>query len=250
MSILKEKQPKDTLEELRVLSDAQWTPWLYTNRVRLIAGALTVLLFTGVFSAALWWQQRSAQKAAHEFSSVQRDFDKAMGAEDGALDYVEPANPETARQVREEYLSRFMTVAMRHSKTQAAAMAWLEVGRLHERKGDATQALEAWKNAVAQVPGQTALRAVLLERLAIAYEAAGEWDKAAEQHLAAGKIQEYPLRISASAAAARAYLEAGNTQKAIEIYQPIAAREEDAKEVPLHIRARLDELLAAQELKK
>lgn len=250
LAISKGKQPKDTLEELRVLSDTQWTPWLYENRARLIAGAITVLLFSGVFSGALWWQQRGAHKAAQDFAAVQRDFDKAMGAEDGAMDYAEPANPETARQVREEYLARFMAVATDHPRTQAAAMAWLEAGRIHEGKGDAAQALEAWKNAVAQVRAQTALRAILLERLATAYEQTGKWEDAAAQHLAAGKIRDFPLRTSALAAAARCYLEAGNTEKALEIYKPISAKEEDLKDVPLYLRLRLDELVAAQNLKR
>lgn len=250
MAIIKGKQPQGTLEELRVRSDTQWTPWLYENRTRLIAGAITVLLFSGAFSGALWWHQRGALKAAQEFSVVQRDFDKAMGAEDGATDYVDPANPETARQVREEYLARFMTVATNYPKTQAAAMAWLEVGRIHEGKGDAVQALEAWKNAVAQVRAKTALRAILLERLATAYEQAGQWEDAAAQHLAAGKIRDFPLRTSALAAAARCYLEAGNAEKALEIYKPISAKEENLKEVPLYLRVRLDELVAAQNLKQ
>ena len=156
----------------------------------------------------------------------------------------ELANPDAAKRIGAEYAERFQTVQDEHAGTVAAALAGLERGKLVAAKGDRESSLQIWRAAVADTPGNSSLRAILLERIAQAQEEAGQWAEAAQTHEQAGEISAFPLRYWSLADAARCYATAGQPQRALSLFQRVEA-EASGLQLPVDLRLQLRELRAA-----
>jgi tetratricopeptide (TPR) repeat protein len=169
-----------------------------------------------------------------------------MGAAPGSFEVVEPANPETGRQVRREFVTRFLEVADEHAGAASAVAARMEAAALQDQAGDREAALESWRRAADEAAGAGALEGLALVRLARALEARSLWEEAGIAHERAGGIEDLPTRFLALADAARCFAEAGDAERAVEIFERIEAEAPDAT-LPAHTEARLLELKAGRD---
>jgi len=236
--------PADTLEQLQSLGD-RLIHWVSTNPVLVLGTAGAILLVAATIGGVRAWRDASADEASRALAAIQREYVLAMGGEPGALDVPEPANPETARQVRTEYVERFANFAREHRGTPAQAFAALEASRIYEALGASEPAREIVQQAADDLPARSAVRAVVLRRVAVLAEAAGDFEAAAQAHLAAADTPGYPLRLAALADAARCWAEAAKVDEALALYARLRSEAPDYQLSP-HVRARLDELEAAR----
>lgn len=208
-------------------------------------GALVVVLgAAGGVGGWMTYQHARAEDASDALERVRADYLKAMGAEPGAIEVPELANPAAAKAIREEYAAKFGEVAEAHPGTVAGVLARLEQGDLSEQGGDLEASIEIWHQTLAGLDNPE-LRAIVHQRIAQAYEEAGSWAEAGEAYEAAGDIERYPLRYYALADAARCFAQAGDDARA----RTLAARielEAPTLELPEYLRARLLELRGSE----
>jgi tetratricopeptide (TPR) repeat protein len=219
--------------------------WVGQNPAPFLAVVAGILLVAGAIGLVRWLGHRSEIQAAEAVAAVRADFLKAMGAPAGAIEFTEPANPETGRKAREEGAARFAEVAAAHEDSAAGVEAWIEAGNLREELGQRDEALEAWKRAVAASPARSPLRGLALERLAAGYENRGAWAEAAAAHEEAAGIESFPLRHFAMANAARSFDAAGDRERAVTLAARVAS-EAPELELPDVLGAKLEELRAGQ----
>jgi thioredoxin-like negative regulator of GroEL len=81
-------------------------------------------------------------------------------------------------------------------------------------------------------------------RLARALESQSRWEEAGIAHQQAGEIEEFPTRFQALGDAARCFVEAGEVERALAIFERIETEAPDVA-LPVHTRVRLLELRAA-----
>jgi tetratricopeptide (TPR) repeat protein len=167
-----------------------------------------------------------------------------MGAAPGSFEVVEPANPETGRQVRREFVVQFLEVADEHAGAASAVTARIEAAALQDQAGDHEAALESWRRAADEAKDGSALEGLALVRLARALESRSRWEEAGAAHEEAGGIEELPIRFQALGDAARCYAEAGAAGRALAIFERIETEAPETA-LPTHTRARLLELRAA-----
>jgi hypothetical protein len=178
---------------------------------------------------------------------VQTAYLSAMGAAPGSFEVVEPANPETGRQIRQEFVTRFLEVADEHAGAASAVSARMEAAALQDQAGDHEGALESWRRSADEASNGSALEGLALVRLARALESRSRWEEAGAAHEEAGGIEDLPTRFQALGDAARCFAEAGDVARALEIFERIENEAAEA-ELPAHTRARLLELRAASHL--
>jgi tetratricopeptide (TPR) repeat protein len=197
-------------------------------------------------SLSVWDCSRDRREtdASAAVARVQAAYLSAMGAPAGSFEVVEPANPETGRQVRREFVVRFMEVADEHAGTASAVVARMEAAALQEEAGDQEAALSSWRSAAEEAGDGSALQGLALERLARALESRDLWEEAGIAHQRAGEIEEMPTRFQALGDAARCFAEAGDIERALAIFERIESEAPEAA-LPAHTRARLAELRAA-----
>lgn len=233
----------DALEEIEGAADrmAQWVQdhlWIVISVV-----LLTILASGGVQLYANAGEQREIAASA-ALEAVRGEYLAAMGAQPGALDVPELANPAAAQAIRDTYLERFREVAVEHAGSVAAALAQLEVGSLLEQSGESGQTAEVWQQTLAGLPNDAPLRGILLQRLAAVHEDAGRWIEAAKSHESASEVNDFPLRYGALSDAARCYAEGGDSAKALELLEIVETQASDAL-IPDHVRQLMRELRAA-----
>jgi tetratricopeptide (TPR) repeat protein len=232
--------PHDTLEQIQSAGDrlAHWV----ASRPRLVLGiGGAVLLAAAATGGYLTWRESRGDAASSALGRVQREYVVAMGGQPGDMDAPEPANPETARTVRNDFVQRFLTVARDHGGTPTAALASLEASEIYHALGAPDQALETLHAAADAQPDDSPVRAVVLTRMAGLHEADGDFAEAARAHQAAAEIESYPLRYAALGDAARCWAEAGDAAAALAAFERLRA---EAPETPLapYVEARLSEL--------
>ncbi len=218
--------------------------WVSDHVVAVGATVALCLVAVGGYSGWDSWNSRRERSASNALDAVESAYLSAMGAAPGSLQLPELANPEAAKRIAAEYAERYRAVAEEHAGTVAAALAGLERGNLVAAEGDREASLEIWRAAVADTPGNSSLRAILLERIAQAQEEAGQWDEAAQTHEQAGEISTFPLRYWSLANAARCYASAGNPQRALALFQRVEAEASELR-LPVDMRLQLRELRAA-----
>lgn len=236
--------PADTLEQLESLGD-RLVGWVGANPAVVLGTAAVILLVAAGIGGVRAWRSSSADAASTALAAIQSEYIEKMGGQAGSTVAPEPANPETARQVRTEFVERFATFARDHAGTPAQALAALEASELYEALGAPDKAREIVQEAAAALPSDSPIRGVVLRRAAVLAEGAGDFEAAAKAHLAAADAPGYPLRIEALADAARCWAEAAKTDEALAIYAKIESEAPDYK-LPPHVRARLAELQAAR----
>lgn len=239
----KRSESHDTLAELQSRAD-RLALWLRENPTPFLAVLGVVLLVAAAVGGWQSWQYAQRDEASSALAEARRDYRQAMGAQATDLEIPEPANPETGRRVRGEYVERFLQVAEAHEGSGAASIARLEAGQLQLELGREEEALASWQTALAEVPEASPLAGLLHERVALAHERSDRWLEAARAHEAAASVTSFPPRYLSMADAARCYARAGETATALSLYQRLQAEAPDV-ELPAHVRARLQELAYA-----
>ena len=234
-------QASETLHEID--SVFEWLAhWVATHPVAVLVTLGLVLVSAAGFGGFQAWSSSREGKASAALAEIQGEYRKAMGATPDALDVPEPANAEAAAATRQEFATRFREAAEQHGGTRAAVLAWLQASELLEDSGQHDAALAAGRSAVEAAPAGSALEALARTQLAGSLELGGDLTGAAGEYLAAGQTGDFPGRVLALGNAARAYADAGQTARALEVYASIDA--EDAKQLPPYVSARLSELRA------
>jgi tetratricopeptide (TPR) repeat protein len=237
------RQATKALEDIESVFDriARWVGE-HPRQVLGLLGAILVLAAT--ISVWDWGRDLSETRASAAVARVQNAYLSAMGAPPGSFAVVEPANPETGRQVRRKFVGQFLEVAEEHAGTASAVAARMEAAALQDQAGDHEAALESWRRAADEAEDQSPLRGLALVRLARALESRFRWEEAGAAHEEAGGIEKMPTRYQALGDAARCFAEAGEVERALAIFERIEAEAPDAA-LPVHTRVRLLELRAA-----
>jgi len=220
--------------------------WLQ-NHIAPVGGAIVALLLVAGIGAWLVSSRESAeQDASSALAQTRADYLSAMGAQPGAIEVPELANPAAATQIRAEYEKRYAEVETKHSGTVAAALAAIERAGLLSAGGKSDEAIAVLEHALAEAPAHGGVRGIVAQRLAQRFEAAGRWAEAADRHEAASKLDDYPLHEWALADAARCRALAGDAAAARALYERLAR---EAPDLPLDEdqRARSLELRASAE---
>lgn len=219
----------------------QLARWVAENRVLVLGVAAGILVAAGIWGLASQQMRQSRDESAAALAEVMGDYRVAMGGTPGSLELAEPANPETARRIRTEYVALFTAMAAAHEGTTAGALALLEAGKLQQTLGEPEAAIASYESGLEQVGAEDPVRGFLLTRLASVYEAEGRWIEAGDTHSRAAEVADFPLRYEALADAARCYAQAGSTEQAVAAYARIESEAPDYRLAP-YVEARLDEL--------
>ena len=232
-------QATETLHEIESVFDRA-AHWAAQNPVPMLAGTAAILLLAAALGGYRTWRTQQEANASGEVAAIASDFLGAMGAKPGQLDIPEPANAEAAAATRREYATRLNEAADRLAGTRAAVTARLQAGQLHAELGEQDAALAAWRAAADAAPRGTALEALARVRLGAGLESAGDAAGAAEAYLAAGRVSDFPGRILALGDAARSFADAGQSERALEVFGGLS--KEEVGKLPVYVAARLTEL--------
>ncbi len=239
----KQQSAGETLDGMESAGD-RLAEWIGENPLPILGAAAVILLVAAIFAFTSSYRETSRNDAAAALSQVQADYRVAMGATPTSIEVVEPANPETALQIRSEYVERYQQVAEEHAGTTAGALALLEAGKLQQQLGQHEEPLASFKNGLAAVPADDPVSPFLLARVANAHENAGNWSEAGEAYERASEVASFALRYDALTDAARSYAEAGDRSRALQAYGRLQS---EAPEHPLpeYVEAKLEELRVA-----
>ena len=242
----KRKQPdaaESIIEEVESIAE-RIAAWIQENARLSIGVAVGSLVLVGAYAGYDSWHTRREENASIALVQVRSAYLEAMGAGPGAVEIPELANPAAALRINQEYRGRFRAVVDEHPGTVAAVLAGLALGDVSEAAGDSEQPVEVWREALGELPSNSALRALLLDRIAQTEEDAGRWAEAAESHARAGEIEAYPLRYWALVDAARCFARAGQSDRALELVERVEAEAPNLN-LPPHLRGLAAELRAA-----
>jgi tetratricopeptide (TPR) repeat protein len=230
------------IEELESAAD-RLAQWIASN-AWLVGGVLVVVLGTaGAWGGYQSWSQGREEAASNALARVQTAYLFAFGAQPGAIEEPELANPEAAVAIREEYVAEFKAVAEEHSGSVAGTLALFEAAELLHRLGRPEQAEEIWREALENTSDNPGLHGILQQRVGQAHEERQDWAEAAAMHQEAGRTVGYPLRYWALVDAARCYAAAGESERALALYEEVE-REAPDLNLPDHLRAQFRELRA------
>ena len=229
------------LQEIERESD-RLADWLSDNQMLLYAAAGGILALAAIVGFATSSRDSARIEAASAFAALQSEYRVAMGAAPSAFEIAEPANPETARAVRTDFVGRFGELAEAHRGETVGALAALEEASIEQALGDTAAALETIEAALAGQPGGAEARDYLESRRAALLELDGRWGEAADAWRAAASV-ENPLRAELLGHAARCWAEAGDTDQALEVWTELEGLD-GASRVPPYVRARMEELAA------
>jgi len=235
-------EPADTLDELASVGE-RLVQWVGANPVIVLGISGAILLGAASFGGYRAFAHAQAEKASTSLATLRSEFVAAMGGKVTDVEVPEPANPETAKNVRTEYTDKYLAVAKEWSGTPTAALSLLEAGELFAKLGNPDRALEVSIQASEQTAADSSIRAVIESRIAHLQEEKGDFEAAAKSYEAAAAVPGNPLHADALAQAARCSAEAGKTEQALALYQRLKSESPDLKLAP-HIEARLEELEA------
>jgi tetratricopeptide (TPR) repeat protein len=219
----------EMLGELESAAD-RLSEWLQTHIVAVSAAILGLLIAAGLGAWIFSARESAEQEASSALARTRADYLSAMGAEPGALEAPELANPTAAAEIRAEYEKRYADVAAEHEGTVAATLASIEQASLLSAGGRADEAIALLEQAVEKAPANDGVRGLVTQRLAQRFEAAGRWAEAADRHEAAANLAGYPLHQWALADAARCRAMAGDAAAARALYDRL---EREAPDLPL-----------------
>lgn len=237
------RQAAETLEEIESVFDRA-AGWATENPGRFLGGLGLILAVAGGIGVVDYVQKREALAASEAVAQVRSTYEAAMGAQPGALEIPEPANPEIARGAREEAVARYLEVAEEHAGSAPAVMALLDAAKIQQKLGETQTALETYARAVEMAPDGT-VEALALARHGLALEEAGSYAEAAEAYERATEI-EHPLRWQRLADAARARAAAGDRERAVAHFDRLEMEAPETLDLAPYLKARLEELRYAQ----
>ena len=233
----------DALRDLEQTGDrvADWA----SQHAILILGAIAAVLVLAA-GVGLYIQHGSdaRDRAADALALATSQYRLAMGADPNGGAIVEPANPELAERTRTRFVERFNELALEHEGTAAGAVAWLEAGTLQSELGRPDDAVVSF-SAARDAAGDLAISALASTRLAALAEDRGDPAAAAEAYEAAAEIVRFPLRAASLTSAARCWVEAGEVDRALAVYQRVEATYPDEPIAP-QIESLMAELRLAQ----
>ncbi len=245
----KKREPESaaaTLEEIQSLGE-KIAEWVGQNPLPVLGTAVAILLVAAAWGLIASQIEGKRVDASAALAEAQAEYRLAMGADPSAFDMVEPANPETARRVRSEFVERFQQVARDYAGTAGGALGSLEAGALQQELEQTDEAVQTWRLSADELDAADPIRALLLVRIAACQEAELRWIEAAETYQQAAAIARYPLRYGALADAARCFAEAGEWDLALAAFDRIES-EAPQQRVPEHVNARMRELRAQAHL--
>ncbi len=234
-----------TLDEIESTGDRIAT-WASENPLLILGTAVAILFAAGVWGFTAQHRESRRDLAAAALAKAESDYRVAMGATPGGLVIPEPANPETGRSVRTEYVAKYLEVSTAHPGGTVAALALLEASKLQHELGQSDQAQQTLERGLEEIPADSAVRPFLLIKLASLYEAAGRWADAGQAYETAAGVGTYPLRYEALADAARSFAEAGEAARALAAHATIESEAPDYRMAP-HLQARISELRSSLE---
>jgi hypothetical protein len=218
--------------------------WIGDNPMPILAAGGVILLAAAIYGIASSGVEGSAHAASTEIASVKNEFRQAMGGSYAGLpDIPELANPEAAKDTREQYLGRFQQLAVDHSGSEMGSYALIQAGMLQSALEDSAGAIASFEQALEPYDNDAPMRGILLERLALLHEERGEASDAVKQHIAASNVTGYPLRYFALLNAARLQAEMGEVDAAIANFDRITTESPDLL-LPEHTEAMLREAKA------
>jgi len=229
------------LEEIEREGD-KLAEWLTRHQVLIMGIAGGVLVLAAIVGFGLSSRDSARVEAAADLARLQTEYRVAMGAAPTAFEIAEPANPETAREVRTRYVELFGTMADENRGTAIGALASLEKAAIEQALGDDEAALASIDASLAAQPRAAAARDFLEARRASLLELAGRWSEAAEAWSSSASATN-PLRAELLAHSARCWAEAGDTAKALAVWSELESLD-GAGRVPPYVRARMEELAA------
>jgi tetratricopeptide (TPR) repeat protein len=236
----KHSDPAAAIDELESWGERA-LEWVAAHARAVLATAAVLLVLAAAFGFWSNRRTRAENAAATALEDTRDDYLAAMGAEPGALEAPELANPAAGAAIRTEYAERFGRVAEEHPGTAGGALARLEQGNLIDASGEPEHAVETWREAVAELGSRAPLAGVLQQRIGQALEEQGEWDAAAAAYEAAAAVDGYTFRHWAMAAAARCLLLGGQPDRALAVFDQLQA-EAPNFELTDYLRTRLREL--------
>lgn len=229
----------ETLADMEASGDriADWA----ADNAAIILGAIAGVLVIAA-GVGFWLQHGSNARdaAANALAVTTGQYRQAMGADPAGGPIPEPANASLAEKTRREYVEAFETVGRDHSGTTAGAIALLEAGGLYLALGEPGNAAERFASARDAAAG-TPIGALASVRVAGLAESEGDLEKATAAYEAASQVASYPLRSTALADAARCAAAAGDTERALALYQRFESEFPDEL-IPPQIEAQLVEL--------
>ncbi len=235
----------EALDEIEHRGDDLYE-WIIANPMPILAGGGIVLALAAIWGFASSGMDSSRLSASSDIAEAKNEYRVAMGGRyGGSLDVPEPANPQAARETREEYVGRFQALADEHAGSEMGSYALVQVGTLQAELDDVDAALASFQKALEPYAANHAMRGILFERIALLHERKGDLDAAAQAHVDASAITRYPLRYFALVNAARTQAEAGKTDEAIATFDRISAEAPDLQ-IPEHTQSMLLELKASR----
>jgi predicted negative regulator of RcsB-dependent stress response len=219
--------------------------WVGENPLSVLAGIGILLASVGAWEFARSRAENRELQASNAFDETQSAYLAAMGAEPGAIEVPELANPETAKKIRAEYIEKYRSVAQANPGTLPAALAWLEVADLLEADHDLDAMLESLQKGLAEQPRNPRMAGLVHQRIAQLYEDRGQLGEAGAEHEAAGMLPDFPLRWLALTDAARCYAQAGDRTRALALLERVESEAKGGYALPAPMRGLLRELRAA-----
>lgn len=253
MSLAKRKKQKtktpsagEALDSLQTRGDAL-SDWISQNPAPILAVGGAVLVAAAIYALATSSVDGNTLEASTAIAQTKNAYRAAMGGSyaGGPAAVPEPANPETAQSLRNEYIERFQALAEENAGSEMASLALVQVSNLRAQLDDIDGALESIRTALEPYGEQDTMRGILLERIALLHERKGDLAAAAEAHLEASAITRYPLRYFALLNAARTQAEADQPDLAIANFDRVTSEAPDLL-IPEHTQALLLELKATQ----
>jgi tetratricopeptide (TPR) repeat protein len=219
----------------------QLTNWAAENAMLLLSVAAGILVVAAIWGFATQRSRSVEDASGAALAQVLDDYRTAMGATPGNIEITEPANPETGRRVRSDFVERFEAVASEHTATTAGALALLEAGKLQQELGEDQSALATLGRGIEGLSEDEPVRGFLLMRVGGVHEAEDAWNLAGEAYASAAQIEGFPLRYEALADAARSYAQAGDRERALGAFAQLETEAPDYRVAP-YVESRLAEL--------
>lgn len=232
----------DMIEEFESAAE-KLADWIGKNALLVGGLVAVVLLLAAGLGGYRSWSHASEEAASDALDRTRGAYLEALGASPGSMEEPELANPAAALAIREEYLPKFQAVADEHEGTVAGTLALFEVAALLEAMDREEETAAVWDRALDQAAGNPRLEGLVHQRVAESYERNGAWAEAAAAHESAGELQGYPLRYWALVDAARCYAAAGESDRALSLYEKVEAEAPDLA-LPPHVREEIRELRA------
>jgi tetratricopeptide (TPR) repeat protein len=234
----------DSLDEIESWGE-QAAEWISDHAAMVLGTVALVLVVAAGYGISSNIRADAEMDAADALAETRASYLRAMGAAPGDIVAPELANPTAGAEIRSDYVPRFREVALDHPGTVGGALAQLEEGNLVSEGGDDDGALAIWRGALEALSGEPPIAGLLHQRIAQTLEADGDWLGAAEAYEAAAGIDNFTFATIAAADAARCYLEADQTDKALSLFAQVEAAAPDLP-LPDYLRIRFRELEAVR----